>query len=80
MKFRNTLILLGFVIVLFAFIYMFEIRNPKKDDGKSQNLGQKLMLARENINRIELSYSDANYEDIVCYMDSNGKWQKECYS
>ncbi|MFC1713510.1 DUF4340 domain-containing protein [Candidatus Poribacteria bacterium] len=77
MKFRNTLILFGIVVVLFLFVYVFEIRKPEESDGKSKNLGKTLQLERENINRIELSYADPSYETIVCSIDSNGQWQIE---
>ncbi len=77
MKFRNTLILLGVVVVLFIFVYVFEIRKPEKSDEKSKNLGKVMLLEKEDINKIELSYADPSYERIVCAINNNGRWQIE---
>ena len=75
MKLKNTLILLGIVIILFALVYVFEIRKPDGSTGKSKSLGKAMLLERENVQGIELAYSDADYEKIVCSKDKNGQWQ-----
>ncbi len=77
MKFRSTLILLIIVVVLFAFVYIFEIRKPEKSTGDSNNLGKLLSLAKEDVNKVELAYSDPNYAGIVCSKDDTGEWQIE---
>jgi hypothetical protein len=77
MKFKSTLILLIIVVVLFAFVYIFEIRKPKESTGESDNLGKLLSLAKEDVNKVELAYSDPNYEGIVCSKDDAGEWQIE---
>ncbi len=77
MKFKSTLILLIIVVVLFAFVYIFEIRKPKESTGEDKNLGKLLSLAKEDVNKVELAYSDPNYERIVCSKDDAGEWQIE---
>jgi hypothetical protein len=77
MKFRNTLILLIVVLILFAFVYVFEIREPKESNGKSENLGKILIMEKQDVNKVELSYSDPNYESIVSSKDESGQWQIE---
>jgi hypothetical protein len=77
MKFRNTLILFGVVVVLFVLVYVFEIRKPEESTGKSQNLGKTLLMEKENVSKLELVYSDSDYERIVCSRDEDGQWQIE---
>ena len=86
MKFRNTLILFGVVLILFAFVYVFEIRKPEEPTGKSNNLGKMLLvedvehaasLFIRDVNRVELSYADPSYQKIVCFKDDNAQWQIE---
>lgn len=77
MKFRNTLILLGVVLALAIFVYIFEIRGPEDTDGKSKNLGESLSLEIGNINKIELVYDDPNYDKIVCSVNSDRQWRIE---
>lgn len=77
MKLRNTLILFGVVAVLFALVYVFEIRKPEESTGKSRNLGKMLLLEKGSVAKVELAYSDANYEKILCSRDESGQWQIE---
>ena len=77
MKFRNTLILFGVVILLFGFVYIFEIRGPKEPSGKSKNLGEMLLMRRGDIDRLELTYTDPEYENIAFFNDPDGQWQIE---
>ena len=49
MKFRNTLILLFVVIILFALVYVFEIRKPEDSTGSGKNLAKTLALQEGNI-------------------------------
>ena len=77
MKFRNTLILLIIVLVLLAFVYIFEIRKPEESNGEDKSLGKLLSLVKEDVNKVELAYSDPNYERIVCSKDDAGEWQIE---
>jgi len=77
MKFRNTLILLGIVVVLFLLVYVFEIRKPGEFTGKGRNLGEILMVEKEDVNEVALVYADSNYEKMVCSKDDNGQWQIE---
>jgi len=77
MKFRNTLILFGVVVVLFLLVYIFEIRNPGESTDKSKNLGELLLVEIEDVSKLELSYTDPAYEKIVCAKDSSGEWQIE---
>ncbi|MBD3184670.1 DUF4340 domain-containing protein [Candidatus Poribacteria bacterium] len=77
MKFRNTLILLIVVIILFGLVYFLELRKPDKPEGKSRNLGEILAVEQDEIKGIELSYSDPNYQTIVCSKSSEGKWMIE---
>ncbi len=77
MKFRNTLILFGVVILLFGFVYIFEIRGPKEPSGKSKYLGEMLLMGKGDIDRVELAYSDPEYENIAFFRDTGGQWQIE---
>ncbi len=77
MKFRSTLILLIIVLVLLAFVYIFEIRKPKESTRESDNLGRLLSLAKEDVSKVELAYNDPSYEGIVCFKDDAGVWQIE---
>lgn len=77
MKFRNTLILFGVVVVLFLLVYIFEIRKPEESTDKSKNLGKLLLVEIEDVSKLELSYTDPAYERIVCAKDSSGEWQIE---
>ena len=77
MKFRNTLILFGVVILLFGFVYIFEIRRPEESTGKSKNLGKMLLMRKGDIDRLELTYTDPEYENIAFFNDANGQWQIE---
>lgn len=77
MKLRNTLILFVIAAALFTFVYVFEIRKPEDANGKSKNLGKRLLLEREEIDKIELAYADPDYERIVCSIDNSGSWQIE---
>jgi hypothetical protein len=77
MKFKNTLILLGVVLVLFALVYIFEIRRPEKTTGKGTDLGKMLLVEKEDVNKVELVYADPNYEKIICSKDEDGQWQIE---
>jgi hypothetical protein len=77
MRFRNTLILFGVVVILFVLVYAFEIRKPGESTEKSKNLGEMLLVKKENVNKVELIYADPNYEKLVCFKDDNGEWQIE---
>lgn len=77
MKFRNTLIFFGVVVVLFILVYIFEIRKPGESTDKSKNLGELLLVEIKDVNKLELSYTDPAYEKIVCAKDSGGEWQIE---
>ena len=77
MKFRNTLILLGVVVILFVLVYVFEIRKSEESTGRSENLGKMLLVEKEDVNKVELIYADPNYEKIVCSKDDKGQWQIE---
>lgn len=77
MKFKSTLILLIIVLVLFAFVYFFEIRKPKESTGEDKSLGKLLSLVKEDVSKVELAYSNPNYEKILCSKDDAGGWQIE---
>ena len=77
MKFRNTLILFGVVILLLGLVYIFEIRRPKEPAGKSKNLGKRLLMAKGEIDRLELTYTDPEYENMAFFNDAHGQWQIE---
>jgi len=77
MKLRNTLILLGVVLGLLAFVYMLEIRESDGPSGKGKKLGERLLLEKEDIYRLELTYADPEYERIVCSRGKWGQWHME---
>ena len=77
MKFRNTLILLGVVVILLVYVYVFEIRRPGESAGESKSLGRTLLMEEGNVGKIELIYSDPDYETIVCSKDGDGEWHIE---
>jgi len=77
MKFRNTLVFFGVVIVLFVLVYIFEIRKPGESTGEGANVGKMLLVEKEDVNKVELVYADPSYEKVVCSKDANGQWQIE---
>jgi len=74
-KLRNTLIMFGVVVVLFALVYALEIQRPHKDSQKSKNLGKILQMEVENVNKVELIYTVPENKNIVFSRDKKGQWQ-----
>lgn len=77
MKLRGTLILFGIALVLFIFVYAFELRKPGGTDENGKNLGKKLMIQQDSVSKIELSYANSEYETIISSKDASGNWQIE---
>ncbi len=74
MRIRTTLILFIIVILLLAFVYIFEIRKPKEDPTISKRLDKILNIKEEDINKLEISY--AKFPDIIISSkDKDGKWK-----
>lgn len=75
MKLRNTLILFGIALLLFAFVYAYEIRKPKEDTDKS--LGRVLQMREGDVTKIKVAYSEPNSPVVICSKDSKGEWRVE---
>lgn len=74
MRIRTTLILFIIVILLLAFVYIFEIRKPKEDPDISKRLDRILGVKEEDINKLEISYAKFP-NTIKCSKDKDGKWK-----
>ena len=73
MKVKTTLILLGIAILLFAFVYAFELRKPK--ENKSKKIEAVLNIPKENVNRMEIVYTTPKNAVLNFSKDNNGQWQ-----
>ncbi|MDQ1327290.1 MAG: hypothetical protein QG641_570 [Candidatus Poribacteria bacterium] len=76
MKFKTTLILFGIAIVLFAFVYAFELRKPK-DDKKSKNIETMLNISKDNLNRMEITYTTPKNYILKLSKNNNDQWQSQ---
>ena len=75
MKVKTTLILLGVAILLFAFVYAFELRKPK--ENKSKKIETLMNIPKENISRIEIVYTTPKNIVLNFSKANNGQWQNQ---
>lgn len=75
MQIRTTLILFVIVVLLFALVYIFEIRNPKEDPTTSKRLDRILDVKEENVKNLEISYAKFPKTVIKCSKDKDGIWK-----
>jgi hypothetical protein len=75
-KFKTTLILFGIAIVLFAFVYAFELRKPK-DEKKSKNIETVLNISKDKLNRIEITYTTPKNFILNLIKNDKDQWQSQ---
>jgi len=75
-KFKTTLILFGVAIVLFAFVYAFELRKPK-DEKKSKNIETMLNISKDKLSRIEITYTAPKNSTLNLSKNNNDQWQSQ---
>lgn len=76
MKFKTTLILFGIAIVLFAFVYAFELRKPK-DDKKSKNIETALNIPKDKLSRMEITYTTPKNFILNLTKNDKDQWQSQ---
>jgi hypothetical protein len=77
MKQKTTFILLGIVIVLFAFIYAFELRKPDDNTKNSKKLEIILKIPPDSINKLEIAYTTPQTANLTLIKDNKGSWQSQ---
>ena len=79
MKFKTTIILFGIAIVLFAFVYAFELRKPK-DEKKSKNIEIALNIPKDKLSKIEITYTVPQNAVLILSKNDNDQWQSQSQS
>ena len=77
MKVKTTLILLGVFVVLFAIVYVFEIRKPEDGNKKSKKVDDVLSIPEADINKIEIIYVTPKIATLTAAKNDKGLWQSQ---